>query len=85
MGRNYVLIIITIIISNITVCHGVSKKAPPIVSRFSPGLFAVLQEMLYQPSFALIRLLQKIIQIKQSFSFNLLLAGFAFSAFVYVF
>ena len=59
---------------------------PPLsLTRFSPGLFVVLQEMLYQPSFALIRLLQKIIQIKQIFSFNLLLAGFAFSAFVYVF
>ena len=27
---------------------------------FSPGLFYVLQEMVYEPSFALIRLLQKI-------------------------
>ena len=31
IGRNYVSIIITII-SNITVCHGVNKKAPAIVS-----------------------------------------------------
>ena len=31
IGRNYVSIIITII-SNITVCHGVNKKTPPIVS-----------------------------------------------------
>ena len=33
---------------------------PPLsLTRFSPGLFVVLQEILYQPSFALIRLLPK--------------------------
>ena len=62
--------------------HGVNKKAPPIVSpspltltRFSPGLFVVLQEILDQPSFALINELQKIMhfQGKTIFLFNLLL------------
>ena len=62
MGRNYVSTIITII-SNITVSHRrLLQLSPPLLSltRFSPGLFVVLQEILYQPSFALIRLLQKI-------------------------
>ena len=57
-GRNYVPVIITIS-SSITVLvhviclgyfipmnHGVSKKAPPLpLTRFSPGLFIVLQEI----------------------------------------
>ena len=80
--------IIITITSNITVCQGVNYMAfplaPPPPIRFSPGLlFVVLQEILYQLSFAMIRLLQKkcIFKIKQSFSFNLLLAGFGFSAF----
>ena len=34
-------------------------SSPPL-SKFSPGLFVVLQQIIYQPSFALIRLLQKI-------------------------
>ena len=41
--------------------YGTNKKAPTIVSppplslnRFSPGLFVVLQEILYQPFFGLI-------------------------------
>ena len=41
--------------------HGANKKAPTIVSppllslnRFPPGLFVVLQEILYQPFFGLI-------------------------------
>ena len=33
---------------------------PFSLTRFSPGLLFVLQEIVYQPSFALIRLLQKI-------------------------
>ena len=60
--------------------HVVNKKATPMVSStpplvmFSPGLFAVLQEILYQPSFALIRLLQKIMhfQSKTDFFFQLI-------------
>ena len=47
--------------------HGINKKAPLIISlpplsltTFSSGLFVVLQQILYQPPFALIRLLQKI-------------------------
>ena len=61
MGRNYVSTIITII-SNITVCHRrlLQLSTPPLsLARFSPDLFVVLQEILYQSSFALIRLLQK--------------------------
>ena len=33
---------------------------PFSLTRFSPGLLFVLQEIVYQPSFTLIRLLQKI-------------------------
>ena len=33
---------------------------PFFLTKFSPGLLVVLQEIVYQPSFALIRLLQKI-------------------------
>ena len=58
--------------------HGINKKAPPTVSpnhhpphltRFLPGLFIVLQKILYQTSFALIRVLQKIFifKVKQFF------------------
>ena len=43
--------------------HGVNKKAPPIVfphpPRFSSGLLDVLQEILDQPSFAVIWLFAK--------------------------
>ena len=65
--------------------HGVKKKAPLIVSppplpltRFSPSLLVVLQEILYQP-FALIRLLEKIMhfQWKTIFFFQLI-AGLDF-------
>ena len=67
--------------------HVVSKKAalifsPPLsLTRISPGLFAVLQEMLYQISFALIKLLQKIMHFhsKKKNSFNLLLIAFEFA------
>ena len=61
------------------------QLSPPPLSftRFSPGLLVLLQEIVYQPSFALLRLLQKkfIFKVKQIFSFNLLLAGFGFAAF----
>ena len=71
--RNYMSIIITIV-SNITVSvsrniiffgffmpmsHGVNKKTPSSVSPHLPGLFVVLQEILYQPSFAVIKLFAK--------------------------
>ena len=53
------------------VSHGVNKKTPPVISPhpfpfswFKPRLFVVLQEMLYQPVFALIRLLQKIMHFQ---------------------
>ena len=67
--------------------HVVSKKAalifsPPLsLTRISPGLFVVLQEMLYQISFALIKLLQKIMHFhsKKKNSFNLLLIAFEFA------
>ena len=46
--------------------HSVSKKTPPVPpltsfspSRFSPGLFVVLQEIHDQPSIAVIRLFAK--------------------------
>ena len=47
-------------------------------TRFSPGFFAVLQEMLYQPSFAFIRLLLRIIyfQSKTNFFFQLIAGRF---------
>ena len=57
-----------------------NKKTPPIVSLnpsplqgFHQGLFFVLREMLYQPSFVLIRLLQKLMhfQNKTTFFFQL--------------
>ena len=45
--------------------HGGNKKTPTVVSppllpftRFSPGLIVVLQEIIYQSFFALVRLLQ---------------------------
>ena len=68
--------------------HGVNKKAALIVSPshlpltwFLPGSFVVFQELLCQPSFALIRVLKKMyFQSKTNFSFNLLLVGFDFAA-----
>ena len=55
--------------------HGVNKKTPlsafsylPPPTRFLPGLFVVLQEILYQLSFAMIRLFTK----DHAFSKNLL-------------
>ena len=71
--RNYMSIIITIV-SNITVSvsrnsiffgffmpmsHGANKKTRSSVSLHLPGLFVVLQELLYQSSFAVIRLFVK--------------------------
>ena len=84
---------ITVLVSHNVIClgylmsmnHGVKKKAPLIVSppplpltRFSPSLLVVLQEILYQP-FALIRLLEKIMhfQCKTIFFFQLI-AGLDF-------
>ena len=81
---------ITVLVSYSVICfgyfmpisHGVNTKAPPIASppplpltKFSPGLFVVLQAILHQPFFALIRSLQKRMhfQSKTNFSFNLLL------------
>ena len=64
--------------------HGVNKKVPPIVSptphltRFSTGLFVILQETLYQPSFALIGLLQKIMNFQSKTSFFLQLVACRF-------
>ena len=38
---------------------------PPLpLTRFSPGLFVALQELIYQPSLALIRLLQNIMHFQ---------------------
>ena len=67
--------IITTIFSNITVLvshniiffrffmamshHGVNKKTPSSVSSHLPSLFVDLEEILYQPSFAVIRLFAK--------------------------
>ena len=86
---------ITMLVSHNVICfgamsYGVNEKAPPIVSPpplsltgFPPVFFVVLKAILYQP-FALIRLLQKIIQFQnQNFPFNLLLVGFDF-AFLYM-
>ena len=87
---------ITVLVPHTVICfghfmpmsHGVSKKVPPIVSplslprtRFSLGVFVVLQAILYQPFFALIRLLQKMMyfQSEKFFSCNVLLVGFNFA------
>ena len=86
---------ITVLVSHNVIClgylmpmnHGVKNKArlifspPPLpLTRFSPGLFIVLQEILYQLSFALTRLLQKIthFQCKTIFFFQLI-AGLDFA------
>ena len=72
----------------IPINHGVNKKVPPVVfphsspyTKLLPGLFVVLQETLYQPLIALIRLMIKIMhfQRKQMFSFNVLLVGLDFA------
>ena len=56
------------------------------LTRFSPGLFVVLQEILYQPSFALIRLLKKILpfQSKTIFFFQLIAGRFWFFCLMYM-
>ena len=73
--------------------YGVNEKTLPIVSlppfdlsRFSPSLFVVLQGILYQPFFVLIRLLPKIIHFQsKAISFFQLIAGrFWFCCFVYM-
>ena len=66
--------IIITIVSNITVLvshniiffecfmpmsHGVNMKTPSSVSPHLPGLFVLLREILYQTSFAVIRLFEK--------------------------
>ena len=45
-----------------------SPPHPPL-TRFSPGLFVVLQERLYQSFFALITLLQKIMPFQSKIDF----------------
>ena len=54
-----------------------SPPHPPL-TRFSPGLFVVLEERLYQSFFALITLLQKIMpfQSKIDFFFQLVAGRF---------
>ena len=72
--------------------HDVNKKASSIVSPH-PSLYqvftrlVVLQEILYQSSFALIRLLQKIMhfQSKTIFFYQLIAGWFWFCFFMYVF
>ena len=47
--------------------HDVNKKAlprAPSPPKFPSGLFVILQQILYQPSFVLIRLLQKIMHFQ---------------------
>ena len=59
---------------------------PLPLTRFSPGLFVVLQEILYQPFFALIRLLQIIMHFKSKtiFFFQLIAGWSGFCCFVYM-
>ena len=82
---------ITVLVSQNVFClgysmpmsYGVNEKTLPIVSlppfvlsRFSPSLFVVLQGILYQPFFVLIRLLPKIIHFQsKAISFFQLIAG----------
>ena len=70
-----------------TLCNCLPLTLPPSVTRFSPGLFVVLQEILYQPFFLLIRLLQKIMhfQSKTNFFFQLIAGRFWFCYFVNMF
>ena len=72
--------------------HGVNKKTPPSPfphlpspTRFSADLFVVLQEILYQPSFVLIRLLWKIMhfQSKTTFFFQIIVCQVWFCCFDY--
>ena len=73
--------------------HVVSKMAalifsPPLsLTRISPSLFVVLQEILYQTSFALIKLLQKIMHFhsKKKKFVQLVADRFWICCFVYVF
>ena len=64
-----------------SISHGVNKTAivpPPLpLNKFSPGLFVLLQEILYQPFFALI--IAKNNAFSKFFSFNLFLVGFNFA------
>ena len=44
----------------VSVRRNLQLSAPPLsFTRFSPGLLVILQEIVYQSSYALIRLLQK--------------------------
>ena len=56
------------------------QVTPPTVpiTTFSPGFFVVLQEILYQPSFTLIRLRQKVMnfQSKTNYFFKLVAGRF---------
>ena len=56
----------------------VSPLIPPSLTRYSVSLFVVLQEILYQSFFALIRLLQKTMhfQSKTNFFFQLIAGRF---------
>ena len=71
--------------------HGISKKAPPASPhpspfiKFSPGLFVVLQAILYQTSFTLIRLLRKICIFKVKHLFVQLITGRFYFAVLCVF
>ena len=71
----------------IPINHGVNKKVPPVVfphsspyTKLLPGLFVVLQETLYQPLIALIRLMTKIMhfQSKTNFFFQRTAGRFGF-------
>ena len=68
-----------------TLCNYLPLTLPPL-TRFPPGLFVVLQEILYQPFFALIRVLQKIMhfQSKTNFFFQLITVQLWFCCFVYM-
>ena len=61
---------------------------PPFIllTTFSPGFFVALQEIFYQPSFSLIRLLQRIthFQSKNLFFSLLIAAWFCFCCCVYM-
>ena len=72
--------------------HIVSIKTPPSAShhlppptKFSPGLFVVLQEIICQPCIALIRLFAKndVFKVKQTFS-SKLIADWVWFCFVYM-
>ena len=80
---------ITVFVSYNAICfgffmpmsHGINKEASPVVSpapqpltRFSPGFFVVLQEILYQ-HFTLVRLLQNNSFSKEINFFSQLIAG----------